>query len=158
MDKAAHPDEVIMRGRIKNASGHIRCYTPNHPRAWDDRCMYEHIIIAERKIGRFLVEGEVVHHVNMDPGDNNPDNLLVCDYREHARLHDRGRKGVSVCLECNKTTHCIMTKGKLLCFNCYIKARYMEQPREKCSSCGKMRRLRSKKRMMCAYCERKVQG
>lgn len=56
-----------------------------------------HRIIAEQKIGRPLKPGEVVHHIDGDKRNNNPDNLLVLPSQmEHARLHaaqDR-REGV----------------------------------------------------------------
>lgn len=38
---------------------------------------YEHRAIVEWKIGRPLRPSEVVHHINNDPRDNHPDNLVV---------------------------------------------------------------------------------
>lgn len=38
---------------------------------------------AEKKLGRKLKDGEVVHHINRDKLDNRPDNLYVCRSQDH---------------------------------------------------------------------------
>ena len=42
---------------------------------------------AEAYIGRPLEHGEVVHHMNGNAEDNNPQNLLVMPDRQHRQLH-----------------------------------------------------------------------
>lgn len=39
--------------------------------------VYEHILVAEKKLGRQLAPGEVVHHIDEDRMNNHPDNLKV---------------------------------------------------------------------------------
>ena len=42
---------------------------------------------AEVYLGRPLQPGEVVHHMNGNASDNNPENLLVMPDRQHRQLH-----------------------------------------------------------------------
>lgn len=49
---------------------------------------YEHRIVAEEMIGRRLLDGEIVHHINHDKQDNRPENLQVAaDVAHHRILH-----------------------------------------------------------------------
>jgi hypothetical protein len=51
---------------------------------WDK----EHVLIVERQIGRRLVAGEQVHHINGIRDDNRPENLHLCPNGSiHARAH-----------------------------------------------------------------------
>jgi len=46
-----------------------------------------HIIAAEKMIGRKLKKSEEVHHINGKNWDNRPENLIVCkDKKEHSYL------------------------------------------------------------------------
>jgi hypothetical protein len=47
----------------------------------------EHVVIAERVLGRHLRKNEHVHHLNMNPSDNRNSNLLICDAQYHNWLH-----------------------------------------------------------------------
>lgn len=48
---------------------------------------HEHRVVAELKIGRSLVKGEIVHHKDGNKFNNHPDNLEVVTRYEHIRLH-----------------------------------------------------------------------
>jgi len=46
--------------------------------------------IAEKKIGRKLKKGEIVHHLDGNSTNNDPDNLYVCkNHSEHKLLHNK---------------------------------------------------------------------
>lgn len=65
---------------------------PDHPRANDRGFVQEHVVIAERALGKALPPGVEVHHVNEDKKDNGRGNLVVCeDHAYHALLHVRAR-------------------------------------------------------------------
>lgn len=50
---------------------------------------FEHRRIARIKLGRDLTADEVVHHLDGDPCNNNPNNLHVMTRSEHMSLHMR---------------------------------------------------------------------
>lgn len=59
-----------------------------HRSANKDGYVYEHIIEAERKLGRTLYPGEVVHHIDQNKRNNHPDNLMVFkSTKDHAGYH-----------------------------------------------------------------------
>ena len=56
---------------------------------WDK----EHVLVVERAIGRRLVPGEQVHHINGVKTDNSPMNLQLCkDNAEHMHIEGTYRR------------------------------------------------------------------
>lgn len=53
----------------------------------DGRTIAEHRHVMELKLGRKLGSAEVVHHVDGNPLNNDPDNLVTLSRSEHQRLH-----------------------------------------------------------------------
>ena len=52
----------------------------------------EHVVVAERVLGRSLPDLSVVHHMNEMKSDNRPENLVICpDEMYHNLLHKRMR-------------------------------------------------------------------
>lgn len=49
---------------------------------------HTHRIVAEQKLGRKLLPGEVVHHIDGNIRNNNPENLMIFpSQKEHAEWH-----------------------------------------------------------------------
>ena len=63
-------------------------YTPD----WRLKVRCEHVIIAERVLGKPLPSGAVVHHVDGDTRNNAAANLVICqDAAYHRLLHYRAK-------------------------------------------------------------------
>ena len=76
-------------GRTVVAGGYISVRFPGHPKAHKTH-VYEHVLIAERALGRVIPDGVEIHHVNEDKGDNRGCNLVICENRRyHGLLHKR---------------------------------------------------------------------
>lgn len=75
-------------GRHIADTGYVRILCPLHPEADSRGYVYEHRLVMERKIGRRLRRGEVVHHINRVRADNRPENLqLFASHSEHLKHH-----------------------------------------------------------------------
>jgi hypothetical protein len=73
--------------------GYRKILLPEHPRADGKGYVFEHIIIAEARLGRSLILPEEIHHKDLDRQNNNPENLQVCkSHSEHMRFHLRPPK------------------------------------------------------------------
>jgi hypothetical protein len=68
--------------------GYFTVTAPDHPAADSKGHVYEHRIVMESLLGRYLHPGEVVHHIDENPSNNSPDNLrLFPSYRAHRQFH-----------------------------------------------------------------------
>lgn len=65
-------------GRRLNTNGYVLILAHGHHLADCDGYVFEHRLIAERKLGRRLNPKEVIHHIDGDRTNNKPDNLMVC--------------------------------------------------------------------------------
>lgn len=75
------------RGGRVNHSGYVRVLSPDHPNKDKHGYVFEHRLVAEKMLGRYLLPTEAVHHINHVRDDNRPENLKVMDSRDHWKLH-----------------------------------------------------------------------
>jgi len=101
-------------GRYKTPRGYISVLAPNHPRANSAGRVFEHTLVAEQEVGRYLEPNECVHHINGDKGDNRPENLEVMIRGEHEARHLSKRGSVrdmARLLNCSPTTAWRILRG-----------------------------------------------
>lgn len=72
---------------VRGGGYHYVLTYPPHPRRNPRGYYPRHIVVAENKIGRLLVPGEEVHHIDEDKNNDRPENLEVKTKPAHARDH-----------------------------------------------------------------------
>jgi len=87
-------------GRHKqDTKGYMLVYMPNHPRG-KGSYVYEHRLVMEQHLGRYLESTEVVHHINQVKTDNRLPNLwLYAGSSEHMKNHAEFEKAKKDFLE-----------------------------------------------------------
>lgn len=86
LNKKLNPIRMITETREKLRSAHLgkgegKTYTKFYGQ-------HEHRVVAENKIGRKLLPGEIVHHIDENKKNNHPDNIQIFSSQaEHAKHH-----------------------------------------------------------------------
>ncbi|GHG92878.1 HNH endonuclease [Comamonas sp. JC664] len=89
-----------MAGKLKT-----RVNSSGYKQFWDkdeQRWVFTHRRVAEKKIGREPVPGEEVHHINGDKTDNRRQNLVVLKDSVHDRVH---QEDPDACFRCGRSGH-----------------------------------------------------
>lgn len=84
---------------------YVYARVPKHPNATSTGYVLYHRILVENSIGRLLTADEVVHHIDLNPLNNDLSNLQLLTATEHVKLHARLREHFIelVCPQCGKT-------------------------------------------------------
>ena len=129
-------------------NGYISIYMPEHERAFDNGCVYEHVLVAEQILGRKLKQKEVVHHKDKDRTNNSLDNLMVFQTEEdHIAFH-----GGAECIQDNDGTYyCVK---KFLKFTYYYRDRTRRDIDNNVIDVGSVNVKMTASKDICPYCEK----
>ena len=117
------------KGGRSTTQGYIRIYLPEHPFA-SYGYVFEHRLVMEEHLGRYLTSKEVVHHKNGNRADNRLENLkLFNGAGDHLRMEltgqDRGGRVVIICANCFKEFVNHKSNNRKYCDRkCYLMGRY----------------------------------
>jgi uncharacterized protein (DUF1330 family) len=81
-------------GRKIHESGYIEIHIPIHPFSNSHGYMFEHRLVMEKHIGRYLLKSERVHHINGIKDDNRFENLMLFHNESAHQCHHHQ---ISVC-------------------------------------------------------------
>ena len=74
----------------KNNRKYFMILQPEHPFCNKNGYIYEHRLIMENHLGRYLTPKEIIHHIDENPSNNSIENLKLCkNNAEHRRLHKK---------------------------------------------------------------------
>jgi len=121
-------------GRYKHRDGYVYVLKPDHPYANDKGYIFEHRLVMEEIIGRYLIPNvDDVHHKNGIKDDNRKENLQHLIHGKHTILTNTKYIGNETCSLCGKSTY-IKRNGRpmwyyngkismdnLVCKRCYDK-------------------------------------
>ena len=96
----SHGDPSVMlrkenRAGTINSSGHVVLDLGGRG------TVFEHVWIAENAIGKRLPKGAEVHHADLNPGNNEPTNLVICPSRSYHRLLHTRTEAMLACGNAN---------------------------------------------------------
>jgi hypothetical protein len=74
-------------GKTKHTAGYVMIHSPNHPFRNHMNYVFEHRLVIEKQLGRYLKPEEIPHHLG-DKTDNRPEMLMAfINNSAHMRFH-----------------------------------------------------------------------
>lgn len=124
-DKISKANSGINNGSWKggithNAEGYRLIKSKNHPFKNISGYVFEHRLVMEKHLGRFLKKSEIVHHLDGIKTNNSIENLEVMDRGMHIREHKMIRIDIN-CSHCGikiQKRPCEITKNNFCSRNC----------------------------------------
>lgn len=116
-----------MRRRIHE--GYVILTSPGYQKS-------EHVMVAEKALGKPLPKGAVVHHVDENRSNNSPMNLVICESpRHHSLIHARMRvaKAGGDPVTEKKCTRCKKVKPRS---DFYFSSLHLDGKRNHCKQCA----------------------
>lgn len=124
-------------GKRINHNGYVEILQPDHPRARGNGYVFEHILVAEKKLGRPINLNEDVHHINRIKTDNSPENITVLLKSEHPKEHKQKPTGIyKTCPICGRSFYVKpshmekRTTCSIKCAGVLFSKYYTEKPRD----------------------------
>jgi hypothetical protein len=74
---------------LDKSLGYLYFMDKDHPLAGGSGKVYHHRHIASIKLGRWLKRPEIVHHIDGNRANNDPENLVVLTQRQHFFEHNQ---------------------------------------------------------------------
>ncbi len=80
-------------GKVKTGLGYVQIHNPTHPYAQSKGYVYEHRLVMENHIGRYLKPEEIIHHVNGIVDDNRIENLMLFANKAKHNSYEKLKRG-----------------------------------------------------------------
>lgn len=78
-----------VRGKLIDKDGYVRTSGKHsHPRSNPAGQVYEHILIMEKHLGRFVATDEIIHHIDKNKSNNTIKNLQLMTHKDHCIIHE----------------------------------------------------------------------
>lgn len=129
--------QLDRRAKKRFHNDYIMVYKPTHQYADSWGYVYEHRLVMEEHVNRFLTPKELCHHINHNKLDNRIENLQLMNPVEHNLEHhckDLSNRRCSICGSINTgmverkiiglRPLWLHIKGKDVCRKCYDHDRY----------------------------------
>lgn len=97
-------------GKVIDDHGYIKIRCEGHPRATKyGNYVFEHILVMEKHLGRYLTLNEEIHHKDHNRQNNNISNLILMTTSDHSKLHNKEKReklelNKRLCSECGNKT------------------------------------------------------